>query len=703
MEAARIQEALNLVRSLAERTPHPSSPQDHLKAWMQDVRSLVAELFRDQRLRPDLSDKIPLPQTGPLITALTHLSRLGSVWSGDKGAAAKEHLARVEEALQAVALTGRPTVSDDQEEGQGPGGLRAEEPCLNPHLVEAASVVLRRWLVAGSADPHLLRAVQHYRRGGDYRTSGPHAEGPINGWLVEALRQTLPTLDEADQEDCHELIAELMIAGAESPRECLRVQFELVSKLGEGGFGVVWRARDLASGTHVAVKRAKARNLVEDLRREAGVLLRASHPGVPAYVASGGSDLDFFLAMGLVEGLTLDDWLARSPNMEQRLSLLTKVAEILAYTGGKLHVFHRDLKTKNIMVRESGDPVLLDFGVAKTHNPEDATVSAQHRGNIRSSPPEYLEHMDSSDAAFEFTSRQEVWSFGVIAYEVIVGVHPFDIPGDPPKTQRRIKTVNPDFEPLADLGEWPSLLPRLLDKNPHGRPSDMDEVVAVLSGNERTDDRRTGEIRIPFATTFNFSNDERWDEESQCLVLTFRADKRPVRCRISKEALKVRFRAQNPGEYTQAVRNNLSEVRDRVREKVQRGTLAPDGWLEVLVADLAPEAVQRLQALPALAVELLVAAVQDEKQPGTIAFVSTADGVDLAAGSHRRELTDRRTIAEHEAALKALEGSGLLERDRQYPKSFLHATNEGFRVADAWSARSSEERLRTTRPVGDSI
>ena len=166
-------------------------------------------------------------------------------------------------------------------------------------------------------------------------------------------------------------------------------RYQAIEELGRGGMGVVYRARDRRLERDVAIKVLRSADLPEGvgrrLAREARILARLEHPGiVPVHDSGTLPDGRIFYVMKLVRGQRLDQWLAGNPPERERLDLLRRVAQTVAFahTGG---VIHRDLKPSNIMVGEFGEVLVLDWGVARVSNP---TPEASDAGPAGAAAPE---------------------------------------------------------------------------------------------------------------------------------------------------------------------------------------------------------------------------------------------------------------------------------------------------------------------------
>jgi eukaryotic-like serine/threonine-protein kinase len=228
--------------------------------------------------------------------------------------------------------------------------------------------------------------------------------------------------------------------------------YELRDAIGAGGMGEVYRASrvDAEYQQQVAVKLVRAgfdiAFISARLRAERQILATLEHPNI-ARLLDGGTTADGvpYLVMELVDGVPIDRYCdERRLDIPGRLQLFTEVCSAVQYAHSHM-VIHRDLKPRNILVTPAGIPKLLDFGVAKILEPgapantRDVTVNAQRFLTPGYASPEQLR-------GEVITSASDVYSLGVILYELLTGVNPFvtGATGDPtpPKpsqmTQRRI-------------------------------------------------------------------------------------------------------------------------------------------------------------------------------------------------------------------------------------------------------------------------
>ncbi len=200
----------------------------------------------------------------------------------------------------------------------------------------------------------------------------------------------------------------------------------ILDKLGEGGMGVVYRARQLSLGRIVALKTIRsARSAREDDRerflQEASAVARLRHPNVVTVFEVGEHEDGPWFAMEFVEGRSLAELARQKPFPPER------AAELVRKLAGAIHhaheqgVLHRDLKPSNVMMDAEGEPRILDFGLAKTNaQGSDLTQTGAVLGSPSYMPPEQAKGSPQG-----FDRRGDVYSLGAILYELLVGHPPF--------------------------------------------------------------------------------------------------------------------------------------------------------------------------------------------------------------------------------------------------------------------------------------
>jgi serine/threonine protein kinase len=274
--------------------------------------------------------------------------------------------------------------------------------------------------------------------------------------------------------------------------------YEIISLLGKGGMGEVYRARDLRLKREVAIKIlpdefSRDADRVNRFQREAEVLASLNHPKIAQIYGLEEANTTRCIVMELVEGNTLRDRLKRGPiYVEKALPIAKQIAEALeaAHERG---VIHRDLKPANIKVTLDNSVKVLDFGLAKMWEQEPAEVNPSELPTVASDTiagamlgtPAY---MSPEQARAEQPDRTaDIWAFGCVLYEMLTGRQPFA--GDTIKDMLgSILNVAPDWNALpknTPMGIR-RLLARCLQKDRKQRLHDMAdariEIEEVLSG-----------------------------------------------------------------------------------------------------------------------------------------------------------------------------------------------------------------------------
>ncbi len=257
--------------------------------------------------------------------------------------------------------------------------------------------------------------------------------------------------------------------------------FELLGRLGGGGFGNVYTARRLSDGREVALKVLKRQpneNLLTRFNREFEACLSVHHPNVVQVIERGVDQVPPYVAMELIPGPSADDLVKVGPMpVPQALRISLGVANALAHLA-TLGLVHRDIKPANVLVAPGDVAKLADFGLVKDMEEvfSTLTTTGQSMGTLAYAAPEQLNDAKSVDPL------ADVYSLGASMYHLIAGRPPFII-----KRAADFRRVFKEQPPSLQLfrPECPpvvvSLVHQMLAKEPRQRPTAV-AVVAVLEG-----------------------------------------------------------------------------------------------------------------------------------------------------------------------------------------------------------------------------
>jgi len=258
--------------------------------------------------------------------------------------------------------------------------------------------------------------------------------------------------------------------------------YRLEERLDAGGMGVVYRATDQKLGRSVAVK-LLARHLASDQTaqarfvREARTASALDHPNIGTVHDIGERDGEIFIVMALYDGESLGRRLekGRLP-LDEALGILRQVLLGLEAAHGA-GIVHRDIKPANVLVTRTGIVKILDFGLAKLLSDSQAqavTGAGETMGTVLYMSPEQLrgQAVDSSS---------DLWALGVLAYELLSGVSPFQADSGASTAMRILNDAPPSLGAVPGVPTWlADLVSQLLRKNPTERPHSATEVLRRL-------------------------------------------------------------------------------------------------------------------------------------------------------------------------------------------------------------------------------
>ena len=266
--------------------------------------------------------------------------------------------------------------------------------------------------------------------------------------------------------------------------------FEIISSLGSGGMGEVYRARDTRLGREVAVKvlplefsaDAERRRRFEQEARSASAL---NHPNIVTIYEIGSDDSTIYIAMELLEGRTLRELLhGEALPTRKLLDLASQISDGLAraHTAG---IVHRDLKPENVMISRDGVAKILDFGLAKlvkASDEEDSSIPTRTQTGVVMGTAGYMSPEQASGTAVDF--RTDQFSLGTILYEMATGKRAFQ---RATSAETLTAIIREEVEPIEAINasvpaplRW--IIERCLQKDPDERYASTRDLARDVRG-----------------------------------------------------------------------------------------------------------------------------------------------------------------------------------------------------------------------------
>ncbi len=261
--------------------------------------------------------------------------------------------------------------------------------------------------------------------------------------------------------------------------------YRIVEFLGRGGAGIVYSAKD-ADNAMVAVKVMTATPFMEEteikrfLREAESAKLLRKHPNIITVYDTGRDGQNYYIVMELVPGgKTLDGLVGKNLSVKEILDYVIPVAHAIAYAH-KEGILHRDLKPENVLINEFNQPLLADFGLAKSENTPQLTMTGTIMGTPRYMSPEQCGFGDSLT-----TNQSDIYSFGIMLYELLTGTLPYPITEEMnlPEIFRLIRDheARPPRKLRREISRnLEAVVLRMIEKEKQLRYRDMSQICADL-------------------------------------------------------------------------------------------------------------------------------------------------------------------------------------------------------------------------------
>src|SRR6266700_329234 len=281
------------------------------------------------------------------------------------------------------------------------------------------------------------------------------------------------------------------LTGLLTQQHMLKQRYRILSQIGKGGFGAVYKAADTQFGNRLlAIKEMSQSSLtsreltaaIESFKREAYLLAGLTHPNLPRIYEQFNDAGRWYLVMDYIDGETLETYLDKVGGklpIEKALNIGIQLCSVLDYLHTRQPaIIFRDLKPANIMLAPDGHIFLIDFGIARHFKPGQARDTAYY-GSMGYAPPEQY-------GKAQTTPRSDIYSLGVVLYQLFSGHDPSSSPFRFPPLQSLVPTVPTNLA---------TLITQMLELDEDKRPANMAAVKQKLE--QIADQRRYPPVPPP--------------------------------------------------------------------------------------------------------------------------------------------------------------------------------------------------------------
>ena len=258
-------------------------------------------------------------------------------------------------------------------------------------------------------------------------------------------------------------------------------KYEILEKIGEGGFGIVYKAKDTSLDRSVALKQLKLEfssspQYLKRFQQESRLMGAMNHPNIIKILEVREENGRYFIAMDFMPHGSLAIRLKEGEplSLEETLEILTPIGKAVDYAHGK-KLLHRDIKPSNILFMEGDDPVLSDFGLVKMLDVEGVTTTGVAMGTPDYMAPEQI-------LCKELTSAVDLYALGVVAFQMLTGNLPYQ--GNTP-FEIQDGHVHKELPDIVDLNialpkELSGVFKKALSKDPQDRYATAKEFLQEL-------------------------------------------------------------------------------------------------------------------------------------------------------------------------------------------------------------------------------